>query len=247
MAIDRDEQALAMARHRLAECSPVVTYRHGNFHQLPDLLRDGSIETVDGLLVDLGVSSLQLEEPARGFSFLQAGPLDMRMDVHEGPTAASLVARLSAVDLEYLFRTYGQERWARRIAKRIVEARAQAPIRTTTDLAHLIVEAVPPAARHGRLHPATRTFQALRIAVNKELEALQALLDVLPTILSAGGRAAFIAFHSLEDRAVKRAFQESARSGLFRLLTKKPIRPSEQEVADNPRSRSAKLRVAERL
>lgn len=247
IAIDRDAQALEHARQRLVEFSPRVEFVHDDFRRLPDVLRRQGLQAVDGLVADLGISSLHVDEAERGFSFAKAGPLDMRMDVRQSMTAASLIRTRSEQELAHLLQVYGEERWARRIARRIVETRAAHPLETTTQLARVVAEAVPSRGGSRRVHPATRTFLALRIAVNDELGALEALLASLPDVLAAGGRAVILTFHSLEDRLVKRAFRQGAAEGRFRLLTKKPVVPSEQEVRANPRSRSAKLRAVERL
>ena len=246
IAIDCDAQALERAQRRLTEFHPHVQFVHDNFSQLPEVLKHLGVARVHGVLADLGMSSPQVDQPERGFSFLKDGPLDMRMDQRRAATAASLIRQLSEHDLTTLLQTYGEERWARRIAKRIVNARRIQPIRTTTQLARLAADAIPSRVASRHLHPATRTFLALRIAVNEELASLKTLLDVLPDVLLPGGRAVIITFHSLEDRLVKQAFQRGARAGLLRLLTKKPVRPSAQELAENPRSRSAKLRAVER-
>ena len=246
IAVDQDRDALALAQQRLREFEPNVTFLHGNFRALPTLLAPLGLTHVDGLLLDLGMSSPQVDRATRGFSFSHEGPLDMRMDQTQETTAADLVNTLSRDELETLFAQLGEERFARRIAVRIVETRRAHPIDTTRDLARLIMEVVPPAARHGRLHPATRIFQALRIAVNDELGALGELLDHLAALLNPGGRAAVLTFHSLEDRMVKRAFLEGARAGAWAVLTKKPLRPSEAECRENPRARSAKLRAIAR-
>jgi len=190
--------------------------------------------------VDLGVSSAQFDIADRGFSFRHTAPLDMRMNQQQALTAAEIINTWDEVDLANLFYTYGEERLSRRIARRIVERR---PFQTTTDLAEAIFHSVPRSYRYGRIHPATRVFQALRIAVNAELTVLETLLKVAPTWLKPGGRLAIISFHSLEDRLVKHAFRASPE---LRVLTKKPIQPTEQEVQQNPRARSAKLRVGER-
>lgn len=246
LAIDRDPEALALARHRLTEFEPQVTVLHGNYRELPRHLGARGIAGVDGILLDLGMSSLHVERAERGFSFSKEGPLDMRMDPAQDATAASLVNRLTADELSTLLRQFGEERFAARIARRIVEARRAAPITTTTQLARLTLEAVPPAARHGRLHPSTRTFQALRIAVNDELGALEQFLSEAHGWLNPGGRLVVLSFHSLEDRLVKRAFADGARAGIWTVLTKKPVRPSAGEVARNPRARSTRLRAVER-
>lgn len=201
------------------------------------------------MLFDLGVSSAQLDRPERGFSFLADGPLDMRMDQGGGPTAADLLARLSEKELADLIYRYGEERYSRRIARAIARVRVHRPLRTTGDLAAVIQGAVPPSYRRGRLHPATRTFQALRIAVNRELEVLEGALREAAAVLAPGGRLCVISFHSLEDRIAKQTFRTLSRgaTACLRVLTKKPVVPSDREVRENPRARSAKLRVAERL
>lgn len=202
------------------------------------------MKELDAALFDLGVSSWQLEEGRRGFSFGREGPLDMRMDMEGELTAAEIVNRASLPDLEQWIRAYSQERWAGRIARAIVRAR---PLQTTTALAEVIRRAVPAAARRGGIDAATRTFQALRIVVNQELELLPLGLDQAIASLKPSGRIAVLAYHSLEDRIVKLRFREQAKAGVVRIVTPKPLRPSPQEVARNPRSRSACLRVAERL
>jgi len=246
IGMDQDPDALAIARQRLAEFTSGVTLLAGNFSDLPALLASAGHQQVDGILADLGMSSLQVNMAQRGFSFMQDGPLDMRMDPAQALTAAAFLRRTSLGELTRVFAEFGEERYAGRIARRIVEARRRAPLETTTELAQLIAAAVPVRARHGRLHPATRVFQALRIAVNDELAALDALLQALPAIVRPGGRAVMLSYHSLEDRRVKQAFAAGAREGLWRLLTKKPVTPSDDEVARNPRARSAKLRAVER-
>lgn len=244
VAMDRDRQALTLAQSRLERFAQQLTWIHGSFGELEERLRQGGVGLLDGVLFDLGVSSLQLEDPQRGFSFAREGPLDMRMD-EDGPMkAAEIVNRAAAHTLEKLLRDFGQERWAGRIARAVVRAR---PLSTTTQLAEVIRRAVPAGARHGRIHPATRTFQAIRIAVNQELELLPGALTQAVGRLKPGGRIAVLAYHSLEDGIVKRTFREQARSGRLAVRTRKPIRPSTQELVRNPRSRSACLRVAERL
>jgi len=247
IGIDRDAQALEQARTRLMEFHPQLELLHDNFRNLPAILQRLGFTTVQGLVADLGMSSLHVDDAQRGFSFLKEGPLDMRMDQQQPTTAAMLLRRLSERDLAMLITTYGEERWARRIAKRIVATRRRHPIETTAQLAQLVTAAVPSARSSRRIHPATRTFLALRIAVNDELSALDSLLQVLPDVLAPEGRAVLVTFHSLEDRLVKHAFRRGMQEGLFRLLTRKPIQPSVQEVAENPRARSAKLRAVERL
>lgn len=245
IGVDRDPEALDRSRTRLNEFAPQAPLVHGSFRHLPELLQGQGAARIDGLLLDLGISSLQLEDAERGFSFSHEGPLDMRMDRAHPTSAATLVNTLPADELATLISEYGEERYARRIATRIVQARAQGPIDTTTQLARLVVSAMPPRARHGRLHAATRTFQALRIAVNQELDALTEGLEHLSGLLNPGGRVVILSFHSLEDRIVKQVFARAAKAGWGRLLTKKPVRATQEEVAQNPRARSAKLRALE--
>ena len=244
IAVDQDRDALDLAARRLTEFAPQVTFHHGNFRHLPRILSELGMAKVDGLVLDLGMSSLHVDRPERGFSFSKAGPLDMRMDAEQDATADALVNTLSADELAMLLHTLGEERFARRIAQRIVQARQTRRFETTDQLADVVSRAVPASARHGRLHPATRTFQALRMAVNDELGALEELLNALGECLNPGARAVFITFHSLEDRLVKHALAQGAGEGRWRVLTKKPVRPSEAEVERNPRARSAKLRAA---
>ena len=246
IAIDRDREALQLARKRLTEFEPQAMFVHGNYRNLPAILKGLSLLRVDGVLLDLGMSSLQVDRAERGFSFLKDGPLDMRMDPAAEATAAALVNELSADELAMVFETLGEERFARRIARGIVDARRAHRLTTTMQLARVVAEAVPPSARHGRLHPATRVFQALRMAVNDELGALEGFLSGVHGLLNPGGRVVILTFHSLEDRLVKHAFTHGTRDGAWSALTKKPIRPSEDEVAQNPRARSAKLRAVER-
>lgn len=245
IAMDRDPAALQLARQRLREFEPLVTFVHEDYRRLPDVLDRLGLSRADGLLLDLGMSSLQVDRPERGFSFSAEGPLDMRMNPQDATTASDLVNRLTVSALTDLFVRFGEERFAARIARRIGDARRRRPITTTAELADLVRRAVPPAARRGRLHPATRVFQALRIAVNDELAALEELLAALPGRLAAEARAVILSYHSLEDRLVKRAFAAGARDGHWTVLTKKPVAPSREECARNPRGRSAKLRAIE--
>jgi len=247
VAMDRDADALAAAGQRLREFETMTMFAQRNFCELPAALRDLDLVSVDGLVVDLGLSSLQLDDAARGFSFLREGPLDMRMDRHQTLTAEALISRSTEEELAQLIGTLGEERYAGRIARRIVRERREHSLTTTNRLADVIADAVPPAARHGRLHPATRTFQALRMAVNDELGALAALLKELPDVLAPHGRAVIIAFHSLEDRLVKQAFRRGQQEGQWEVLTKRPVRPGDEEVAGNSRARSAKLRAIEKM
>lgn len=240
LALDRDELMLAAAASRLAGLP--VTFVHASFDQIDTVLANQGLAQVDGVLADLGVCSDQLDDPARGLSFQQEGPLDMRLDPTYGETAAQLLARLNERNLADLIFRYGEERYSRRIARRIVETRRTAPLRTTRELAELVRRCVP-RERGRHLDPATRTFQALRIAVNDELSALETLLAKLPSCIRSGGRAGLISFHSLEDRLVKRAFQDRE---TWDVRTRKPVIASDEECATNPRARSAKLRVAVR-
>lgn len=239
-SVDLDEQALDRVRPLVGELH--VSLVHGNFAELPELLRAEGMGCADGILLDLGLSSDQLADAQRGFSFQTDGPLDLRFDTSRGEPAWELIARLDERTLADVIYQFGEERFSRRIAKRIVESRRTEPIRTTDQLARLIRSCVPRSRGH-RIDPATRTFQALRIAVNGELSALEEALSKLPECLAPNGRLAIISFHSLEDRLVKHAFRADDR---LTVLTKRPIRPSSEEAAKNPRARSAKLRVAQR-
>ena len=220
---------------------------HDDFRNLAAELRQRQIHSVDGLLLDLGVSSMQLDHPGRGFSFQTEGPLDMRMDPAQPLTAKEIVNTYPKNRLQEILWNYGEERFARRIADRIVETRSKRRIETTVELESIIYQAVPAFYRHGRIHPATRSFQALRIAVNDEVKALQELLDQVIALLNSRGRLVIISFHSLEDREVKTAFRRFSQEEKGRILTKKPVTASPREVAENPRSRSAKLRAFERF
>ncbi len=247
VGLDRDRRALALAVQALSPWHDRVELVHADYRDLPGVLAARGIEGVDGALADLGVSSLQLDAAGRGFSFRRDEPLDMRMDQSTGPTAAELLADVEESDLADVIYRYGEERFSRRIARRIVEARRTMPIATTTQLADIIRRALP---RRGyqRIDPATRTFQALRIWVNRELENLDVFLTAAARLLRRGARFAVITFHSLEDRVVKHTFRAlAAGEETVRLLTKKPVVPDERELARNPRARSAKLRAIERL
>ncbi len=249
IGIDLDEDNLRLAKRRLERFSGRVRLFKANFADVRDVLAEADAETADAIIADLGVASSQIDDPQRGFSFMADGPLDMRLDTQLPKTAADLVASLREKELADIIYEYGEERFSRRIAAAIVSARKTAPINRTSSLARIVAGAMPAAARKSRrgVHPATRTFQALRIAVNDELANLETLLDALPDILAVGGRAAVISFHSLEDRRVKVAFAGLAGQGRARLLTKKPITPTADEKMKNPRSRSAKLRGIERI
>ena len=260
IACDRDQEALELAGRRLAPFADRIHLQHADHRRLPQILDTLGAGPVDGFLLDLGISSLQLEDPERGFSFQREGPLDMRMDRSAGRPAADLVNTLPPGELARIFARYGEEPAASRIATAIARARARAPIATTTGLAEIVAG----AAGRGpdRIHPATRVFQALRIAVNDEIRGLDRLLDEAIARLGHRGRLAVISFHSLEDRVVKRRFVERARHctcprdlpvcacgrpGVVRLVTRRATRPSIEELRDNPRSRSARLRAVERL
>ncbi len=245
VGLDRDRSALALASERLAEWRDRVELVHSDFRQLAAVLDARGIPLVDGAIADLGLSSMQLAGADRGFSFQRDEPLDMRMDTTEGPTAAELIGGASEKELADVIYAYGEERASRRIARRIVEARRTNPVRTTAQLAAIVRRAGIP---RGRIDPATRTFQALRIWVNKELEGLDQFLAAAVLRLRTGARLAVITFHSLEDRIVKHTLRALERGeAMIRVLTAKPIRPGSDEIARNPRARSAKLRAAERL
>ncbi len=243
IGIDRDQSALALARARLSRFGERVAFAHGKFSEIASHLRAMGIEKVDGLVADLGVSSMQLDEADRGMSFRAEGPLDMRMDTSAGETALDVVDRLKDDDLADLIYKLGEERRSRRVARCIKQARANGELTTTLDLRRAVVRAVGPA-RIGGVDPATKTFQAFRIAVNGELDELEALITAAREVVKVGGAVAIISFHSLEDRIVKRALRDRS---AWEPLTKKPIVPGDDETGDNPRSRSAKLRVAQRV
>jgi 16S rRNA (cytosine1402-N4)-methyltransferase len=248
LGLDRDPAAIAVARHNLAPWADRVELVHADYRALDEVLDTRQIDRVDGAMADLGISSMQLEAPGRGFSFQRDEPLDMRMDPTTGETAADLVARSSERDLADAIFTYGEERYSRRIARSIVAARREAPIATTGQLASIVRRSVPHRG-YTRIDPATRTFQALRIWVNRELESLDRFIEVAVRRLRIGRRLVVITFHSLEDRIVKHTLRalERGEQALLRVLTKKPVVPCDDEVRNNPRARSAKLRAAERL
>lgn len=262
VGIDRDEAALRAAADRLAEYSSNLTLVRGNFSDLRAIAYGLGIQAVDGVLFDLGVSSHQLESAERGFSFRYDAPLDMRMDTAQAVTARELVNSLSERRLAELIWRHGEDRWAKRIAKFIVDRRARRPIETTGQLVEAILAAVPARARGGAIHPATRTFQALRIAVNNELESLRAGLEGAIQLLTPGGGICILSYHSLEDRIAKRSLAEHSGRCVcppalpacvcgakkeLEILTKRPVVPSAEEIAANPRARSAKLRAARKL
>lgn len=268
LALDRDVQAANQALARLAPYSQRVHFVHSDFRELPNILAEQNLTQVSGILADLGISSWQLGQPERGFSFQQNGPLDMRMDTSQELTAAKLVNLLSASELADLIYTYGEERASRRIAQQIVLARSKKPFETTQQLADLVRKSIPSHGRP-RIDPATRTFQALRIAVNRELDHLNEFVSHAVDHLAPGGRLAIITFHSLEDRLIKHAMRYEAgitddqteihsldwikgveilpKTKRVTLITRKPVTASEEELAVNPRARSAKLRVCEKI
>ena len=245
IGIDRDQDALACAREALAEWSGRVELVHSDYRDVGHVLDDRGIEAIDGAVADLGVSSLQLDGPGRGFSFQRDEALDMRMDTSQGPTAADLIRRASERDLADVIYAYGEERRSRAVARAIVAARHRAPIRTTAQLAGIVRRVV---GRSGRIDPATRTFQAIRVWVNEELTGLDVFLRAVCARLRAGARFAVVTFHSLEDRPVKHTFRALVTEHeSLRLWTKKSIVPGEDERRSNPRARSARLRAIERV
>jgi 16S rRNA (cytosine1402-N4)-methyltransferase len=241
IGVDRDPSALEAAGERLSAYEERVRLVSGRFSDVTEVAEEAGVDRADGVLYDLGVSSMQLDRSERGFSYREAGPLDMRMGT-EGTSAADVVNEYPEAELERVLRELGEERFARRIAGAIVRARNRAPLESTRELAAVVAAAVP--KRRGGPHPARRSFQAIRIEVNRETEELAASLPRAVQLLSPGGRVVVISYHSLEDRIVKHGFRDDER---VRVLTKKPLRPSEAEAASNPRARSAKLRAAERM
>ncbi len=262
IGVDQDEQAHEFAAERLEPHASRFTPLRGNFSDLPDILQGVGVQKVDGILIDIGVSSWQLDEASRGFSFGKEGPLDMRMDRSRGETAADLVNHLPEQELRTIFYEYGEERAGSKLARRIVERRHEKPFTTTIDLADFIASIQPRAkGPAGKIHPATRVFQALRIAVNDELGALRTFLNNASKLLNPGGRLLVITFHSLEDRMVKQFFRHASQSHVdrkewpeprpnpdyqYQMMTRRPVTASEDELKDNKRSRSAKLRVVEK-
>lgn len=261
ICLDRDEEAVNACKKRLAPFHGKVTVVKEKFSRLPHVLQELNITGLDGILVDLGVSSHQLDQPMRGFSYRHDAPLDMRMDKHSSLTAFHVVNSWDERKLYKILREYGEERYAASISKRIVREREKNAINTTYELSDIIAAAMPSKARREEQHPAKRSFQAIRIAVNAELSQLEELLSFLPDLLICGGRAAIITFHSLEDRLVKHSFAEMAspcecppdfplcvcnKKPLIHIITPKPIYPKPEEIENNPRARSAKLRVCER-
>lgn len=259
VGVDRDREILDLARRRLSVFGDRIRFVHGDFRELPEILCRLGLGRVEGILLDLGVSSWQILNPDRGFSFSRTGPLDMRMDRTQKKTAADLLQELNEKELSRVLRTYGEERWARPIARAITRNR---PVRTTLELARIVAAAIPPRFQSTRRHPATKTFQALRIFLNGELDGLEEAVRKGADQLVPGGVLAVISFHSLEDRLVKKVLRELARGCIcppriprcvcgrvpvMEVLTPKPVTPSLREVQENPRSRSAKLRCGRRL
>jgi 16S rRNA (cytosine1402-N4)-methyltransferase len=256
IGIDRDPEAIAQARVRLGAFHDAVSYHRENYRDLQSILDGEGIEALDGVLLDLGVSSLQFDDPARGFSFRADGPLDMRMGPDADRTAADIINEDTEDEITRIIYRYGEERWARRIAHFIIEARGRRPIRTTGELERIVENAVPAGARRGRKHPARKTFQALRIAVNDELDDLKEGISTAIGCLASSGRIVVLSYHSLEDRVVKHTFSSLAKGSdyppgdpletrpVLALLTKKPVTPTQEEIDRNPRARSAKLRAA---
>lgn len=263
IGIDRDEDSIKFASDRLSSYKERVHIFHDNFKNIKDVVRGrGGFSKVDGILFDLGVSTRQLMTAERGFSFSSDAPLDMRMDRSRGITAKEVVNNFEEEKLRDIIYKYGEERWAKKIAHAIVRERGKMSIETTSQLSGIVVSAIPPAHRSQRIHPATKTFQAIRIAVNSEIEILEDAVRNAVDVLNEKGKICVISYHSLEDRIVKNLFREMehgcicphdipkcicGRKGVIKILTKKPVTPSEEEVRRNPRSRSAKLRAAERI
>lgn len=246
--LDQDPAVLEAAAARLARHTSRFRLFHCSYARLGELLAAARLPGVAGILLDLGLSSFQLQQSRRGFSFRGDEPLDMRFNPEApGPSAAQLLNTASQAALEQIFWEYGEERRARRLARLVVQTRRQAPFKTTRQLVQLVEQVMGPGGRRGRLHPATRVFQALRIAVNLELDQLATFLEQAPTWLEPGGRLAVISYHSLEDRMVKQAMVGWERAGLMSRLTRKPLVAQREEVRQNPRARSAKLRIAEKL
>ena len=246
IGIDRDTDSLKVAQEKLRDSSALCKFVHANFMEIDSVLEEAGVEKIDGVLFDLGISSFQLDDPERGFSFQQEGPLDMRLDRDSYISAYDLINNLNEEEISSLLWNFGQERWHNRIAHLVVEEREKHPIATTRELSDIVVRATPYKYRHYRIHPATRTFQAVRIAVNRELENLEIALSKAVNILCPKGRICVISFHSLEDRVVKFKFKGCAAEGKVKIITPKPLVPSQGEVETNPSSRSSKLRVAER-
>lgn len=241
---DLDRSAIERTSARLSEYSDRFRPIHAGFHEARERLEELGVAGVDGIALDLGLSSSQIDDPERGFSFRFEGPLDMRFDTESGPTLLEMLRKKKVSELERVLREYGEERFSSRISKAIQEAIRRGSLKTTSDLAELVARVIP--GRRGKIHPATRTFQGLRIMVNRELENLRTALEELPLLLRPGARLCVVSYHSLEDRLVKLSFRELAKSGArWRIVTPKPVRPTMEETRSNPRARSARLRVIE--
>jgi len=247
IGIDLDSNSLEIAKNNLAAYLQQCDFIQDNYRNIDIILSQLEIDKVDGILLDLGISSYQLDDPQRGFSIRSEGPLDMRMDQEGNLSAYDLINSISERELALMMKDFGEERWHRAIARSLVFHRAKKPIETTKELADIVLRSIPFKRKWQKIHPATRTFQALRIAVNGELEALETALDKCVDLLKEGGRIGVIAFHSLEDRIVKHKFRFLAKDNKVNLIMKKPLFPSEEETRQNPRARSARLRVVERI
>lgn len=263
IALDRDAQMLTLAQQNLADIACMAHYIHADYRNLPEVLQELQIDAVDAILVDMGVCSAQLDDPERGLAFRYDAPLDMRLDREQPTTAYHLLQRIRLPELVRILREYGGEQWAKPIARAIIRRRDQGRMNTTGDLAAAVLEAIPKKFQEKRIHPATRTFQAIRIAVNCELDDLQPAFEAMAGCLRMGGTICVLAYHSLEDRAVKHAFRNLSQRArapvgagaptppsdrpVLEILTPKPLEPSEAEIQNNPRARSAKLRAARRV
>jgi 16S rRNA (cytosine1402-N4)-methyltransferase len=262
IGLDVDEEAISISRETLSRYNGHVIYRNSNFSDVDKVLDSLDIREVDGIIADLGMSSYQIESSERGFSFMREEPLDMRMDPRLRFTAYDLVNEMTMDEISRVLKMYGEEKWSRRIAKRIVETRKESPIKTSAELARVVSLAIPKKFHPARIHPATKTFQALRIAVNNELENIREFIGKAVTRLRTGGRLVIISFHSLEDRLVKTSFLKMAspcvcppdmpvcgcgRKRILKVVTRSPIIPGDEEIMNNPRARSAKMRVGERV
>lgn len=247
IGLDRDKESLDIARDRLSDFRENCIFVHSSFSEIDVVLRNLNIQKVDAILFDLGISSFQLEDPRRGFTFQKEGPLDMRLDRTSFISAYDLLNNLNKEEISSILWTFGQERWHNRIAHLLVKEREKRPISTTSQLSDIVLRALPYRQRYHRIHPATRTFQAVRIAVNRELEVLQISLNKAVEFLNPNAKFCVISFHSLEDRIVKLTFRKFASLGRLQILTPKPLRPALAEIQQNPSSRSARLRVARRV
>ncbi len=262
IGLDVDEEAISISREALSRYNGHVIYRNSNFSDVDKVLDSLDIREVDGIIADLGMSSYQIESSERGFSFMREEPLDMRMDPRLRFTAYDLVNEMTMDEISRVLKMYGEEKWSRRIAKRIVETRKEGPIKTSAELARVVSLAIPKKFHPARIHPATKTFQALRIAVNNELENIREFIGKAVTRLRTGGRLVIISFHSLEDRLVKTSFLKMAspcvcppdmpvcgcgRKRILKVVTRSPVIPGDEEIMNNPRARSAKMRVGERV